>query len=100
MLCYTHRSVSCLASIRETTFCRTWGQNQTPTKEQSAERDLEYSALNGMSPPNPSPRGSGNLIEKDEKSTESEVMEGNKETRPYKHSRTNAHYEFTVKQHA
>lgn len=82
----SNRPVPCSAIIRTASFCSSWEQIQRPTARNYAEsqKALEYSALNGMLPSNPSHHSSGKLVEEEagRDSIEAREMEDTKKTRP------------------
>ena len=68
---YTHRSVPCSAIIREASPFSRWEQRQRPTARHYPESKIPWNTqatLNGMSPSNSSPQGSGNPAEEEAES--------------------------------
>lgn len=70
-----------------------WGNPEIHGWTMSRARETaQHSALNGMSPSNPSPQGPGKPSEEEaERLWEPEGMEDAKETRPSRHIRTDTH---------
>lgn len=89
--CSTQRSMPCSSIIIETSSCNRRKQMQRATgRHYASERNtLELLALNGLSPSNSSPQGSGNPTEEEaERDLEPEKMEDIKRTRPPNHEQS------------